>query len=243
MNSQISSAQFVAYGSIIIPKDKSSNGFNRTVYLPAMTEEKITSGEVNQVLSDLELVTKKLPTACGNLMTLIHLFVLPLIAMIFLTNEWYCEYYDYRSESYRNRYYWDRSWMPFFIYCLIVFVYLKFNKKYQLMKIRAEAETIFQMHQPQFNKKGYRLFVPFNFPQWIEIQRDSYPQQMPVPNNNLFNVPQSFSQVLQSSPVKKMREYGASALQSLASKIQNNPNSQNSQDYQPPLQSEQVNQC
>jgi len=244
MSSQSSPIHFVPHGSIIIPKNKFTNKFNRTVYIPTMTENKITSEEVNQVLSDLELITKKLPTTCGNWMTIVHIFVLPLIAMWTLAEKWWtCSgYYGYETGfSQRN---WKGRWMPFFIYFLLTFIYFKASKKYQLIKVKSQAETLLQIHQPQFNKKGYRLSIAFNFPEWIEIQNNDYPHQMSVPNANQNNIPQSFSQVLQSSPVKKMRKYGASALQSLALTIQNNPNSQNNQDYQPPLQSEQVNnQC
>jgi len=223
MNPQFSAVPNISYSgyNIIVPIDKSNNKFNRAVYTPMMTEGKITSEEVNQVLNDLELVTKKLPTSCGNLMTIAHLFVLPFIAMWILTENWYCGYYDY------DRYYTrTKSWSPFFIYCLIAFIYFHFGKKYQLMKVRNQADTIIQMHQSQFNKKGFRLFIPFNFPEWIEIQRDNYPQQMPMPNAHQYIVPQNFSQLLQIPAVQNIRQYGASALQTVASSFQVPQNNQ-----------------
>jgi len=221
------------YSVIYIPINKSTNKFSRTVYTPKMTEEKITSEELNQVLNDLELVTKKLPTNLSNILTIIDLFVLPLIAFVMLMESWYCSYYDHSTDSYRRT---ERSWTPLFIYYFIALPYYNLSKKYQPVKIKAQTDSIVQMYQSQFNQKGYRLFIPFNFPDWIEIHKDSHLQQMPVPKVNHFEIPQTLSQILQSPTMQKTRQYVAFALQSLASAIQN---SQNSQGLQAPLNNEQ----
>ena len=198
--------------NVIIPLEKSTNKFNRKAYVPTMTEGKISSEEVNQLLEDLELAISQLSTPLGELMTVLHRFVLPLFVMIFLTNVWYC--------------YRDRTWVPFFIYCIIMFIYQKVSQKYKMMKAREKADSIIQIHQSEFNKKGYRLFIPFNFPEWIEIQRDSYPQQAPVPSADQFNLHQNVSQLLQAPVVQNIREYGSSVFQPLINMVRN-PNQNN----------------
>jgi len=213
--------------NVIIPLDKPTNKFNRKAYVPTMTEGKISSEEVNQLLEDLELITSRFSTPLGKLMTILHRFVLPFFVMLFLTNEWYCgsnDYeYDYDYGYYRHR---NRTWIPFFIYCIMVFIYQKVSQKYKMMKAREKADSIIQIHQSEFNKKGYRLFIPFNFPEWIEIQRDSDPQQAPVPNADQFNLRQNVSQLLQAPVVQNIREYGSSVFQPLINMVRN-PNQNN----------------
>jgi len=198
--------------------DKSSNKFKRTAYDPSMTEGKITSEEVNQVLTGLELVTYKLPTLCGNFIAIIHLFVIPLIAMIVFADKIYCgsvpRYYindDYVSDYIVDK--TDKSYAVFFVYWLLAFIYLNLKRKYQLIEIRAEVETIIQVYQSQFNKKGYRLFIPFNFPECIEIQRVIYP--LPITNTHQFNI----------LSMQSIRQYGDYLLQYFFSVIQKKRNS------------------
>jgi len=214
--------------NVIIPLEKSTNKFNRKVYIPTMTEGKITSEEVNELLEDLELITSQFSTPLGKLMTLLHRFVLPFFVMLFLTNNWYCgsdDYeYNYHYDYYRHIR--NRTWVPFFIYCIIMSIYQKLNHKYKMMKARGKADSIIQIHQSKFNKKGYRLFVPFNFLEWIEIQRDSYPQRDPVPSVDQFNLRQNVSQLLHAPVVQNIREYGNSAFQPLIN-MGRNPNQNN----------------
>jgi len=211
--------------NVIIPLQKSTNKFNRKVYIPTMTEGKITSEEVNELLEGLELITSQFSTPLGKLMTLLHRFVLPFFVMLFLTKEWHCEgsdyEYDFEKGSYR-RFRKDRTWVPFFIYCIIVVIYQKLSQKYKMMKAREKADSIIQIHQSEFNKKGYRLFIPFNFPERIEIQRDSDPQQVPVPNVDQFNLRQNVTQILQAPVVQNIREYGNSLINMVRNPNQNN---------------------
>jgi len=203
------------YFNVMIPLDKSTKKFKRGVYVPMMTQEKISSEEFNQVLEDLELVTSQLPTIMSTLMTILHRFVLPFIALIFLTDEWYCGSSDWDSEyHYRTRF---RTWAPFYFYCVVMYAYFKFSKKYQMMKLRAKAASIIQIYQADFNKRGFRLSIPSHFPEFVELQKDLYPEGTSPEDTEQYNL----SQFLQVPAVQNIRRYGRSILQSLAAMKRN----------------------
>jgi hypothetical protein len=206
--------------NIIIPIVKATNKFNRQVYTPVMTEEKISSEAVNKVLDDLELVTYQLQTDGGKFLTFLHRFVLPFFAFLFIYTSMYCGsyYYDYNYDR--------KSWTQFIIYCIIAYIYLKVSTKVQLMRVREKADSILQIHQAEFNKRGFRLFLPINFPEWIEIQRDSDPVQH-VQIANPLSISQGVSRLMQTPAVQSVRQYGASVLQPLVTMVQAQVQAQN----------------
>jgi len=146
---------------IQFPLNKDTNQFNRDLYIPTMTEGKISAEEINQVFEDLELATCKIPTPNDNMLILCYRFAFPFVVMLFLdAQEALCDY------EYKPR---PKTWWFFYMYCFFAVIYWIFNQRSQIGKVKENTKKIIHLFQPDFSKKGFIWIIPEDFPECIEL--------------------------------------------------------------------------
>lgn len=231
MNGLLESTQDSSRSSdydIIIPLKRSNNKFNRSVYIPSMTGGKISIEEIEQVLENLELVTCKLPTVRKNWISFIHIFLLPLLGVIYFKNYWGCGYwddtYEYRYDSnvgfsryvpYGRQFFSTKGNLtPFFVYIILAILYFAISQKYLLKQIQSSAEKIIEIHQPYFFSKGYRWNIQNSFPDWIELRREYNAEQESSESHY------SLEYIRHFSPKKALKQVGNSVFNTFYPKDQ-----------------------
>jgi len=141
---------------IVIPFNKEDKKFSRTSYSSSMTGGRVSSEEVNQVLTLLDTITNKVPNIFQVMARLMILFLVPSLMILVLTETWKC---------YQPRY----PIAMLFCYGLACLIYILVRTNSQIKQAKNQIQKIIQRVQPTFEERGLRWNIPLGFPHYTEL--------------------------------------------------------------------------
>ena len=143
--------------TVVIAYSGSQKKFDRTLYAPVMTGGRATSEEVSQVLSGLENVLPKSPSAWC---TVAWIFFFIATALFFYLQMWWN---GYMMQNY-----------SVFAVCTLILLCVLASKsnKAKNKEARAQADAFLQGVQPSFQARGLRWHLPNVFPYYVELLKD-----------------------------------------------------------------------
>jgi len=144
---------------IVFPFDSLDKKFDRKGYSSDMIQGKANRDDIDQILTLLELIFPRIPTAFGLLTSWALRFLLPLILMLFLD----------QGRAFRDSYF---IWTLLWIYWIIGIVYLLHDRDKRKRQAKTEIETVLKMVQPAYLRRGLRWRVPEKLGGWIELVKE-----------------------------------------------------------------------
>jgi len=124
-----------------------------------MIQGKASRDDIDQILTLLELIFPRIPTAFGLLTSWALRLLLPLILTIFLD----------QGEAFRDPYF---IWTLLWIYSIIGIAYLLHDNNKRTRQAKTEIETVLKMVQPAYLRRGLRWRIPENLGGWIELVKE-----------------------------------------------------------------------
>lgn len=151
-------APLTSDSAIVFPVNQKEKKFSRSVYSSAMTQERVSSADINYALCFFEIIISRVTSQPELKNSLILRYLVPFAILMFLK----------MVNQIEN----SGVWLWFWIYCIFGVIIQLSSRDKQIKKAKADLEGVIQMIQPAYAKKGLKWRVPQNPSVWIELVRE-----------------------------------------------------------------------
>jgi len=152
-------APLSTYSTIIFPINQKDKKFSRTVYSPAMTQDRINSDQIHDTLCFFEIIVSRVRSKAEFYRSLMLRYFLPFLILLFLTFgggiNGICT-----------------VWFYFLVYCCGGIFIQRECRKTELEGAKKDLEVAIERVQSEYLEKGLKWRVPENFESWIELEKE-----------------------------------------------------------------------
>jgi len=141
------------------------NEISRTVYSSSMTQGRASCDDINRALKLFELTFARSNISKADLyLSLFWGYFVPFMVLRFF------------SSMFRDI---ELIWAWFFIYCLIRFGHMLYDRNQQMKRARTDCELVIKTIQPGYLKRGLRWHLPEDSMDRIELIKEYCSNQKP----------------------------------------------------------------